>query len=214
MKRFCGDCGHLTSRHEGSAVDEFAASHGGVGYAFCEEIVRSGESADVCGCRLVVGATRDASRGRLWPTDRPAIATIPAPGPPLERVRIVSTEVTTTDPLNGQPDFERVEIVYVPTDRLIDTKSLKAYWLWWRSRGASMERFSALVAQDVALATNATSVDVTVHEAPRGGISIEAMARVTVAAARVVRVDGDGRNGHTSSPKGLRPVARTAAVEA
>jgi 7-cyano-7-deazaguanine reductase len=205
MKRFCADCGHLSSKHEGSAVDEFAGSHGGVGYAFCEEIVRTGEAAAVCGCRLVVGASPDDGRGRLWPTDRPAIATIPAPGPPLERVRLVSTEVTTTDPLNGQPDFETVEIVYVPVDRLVDTKSLKAYWRWWRGRGASMERLSTLVAQDVALATKAKSVTVTVLEAPRGGISIEATATIGRTTPRGARSRGGERNGHVPATDGLRP---------
>ncbi len=205
MRKFCGDCGHLASKHEGSAGDEFAISHGGVGYTFCEEIIRTGEGADICGCRLLIGASSDQARGRLWPTDRPTIATIPAPGAPLERVRIISTEVTTTDPLNGQPDFERVEITYVSTDRLIDTKSLKAYWLWWRSRGASMERFSALVAQDIELATGAASVEVTVSEAPRGGISIEATASVALA-SRKQRSGRDDRNGHASSTDGLRPL--------
>ncbi len=175
--RFCPDCGHLTSRHEGSAEDEFAAAHGGVGYAFCQEIVRNGESADVCRCRSVVGSSA-AARGLLWPTERPAISTIPSPGPPLTSVRLVSTEVTTTDPLNGQPDFEHVEIRYVPDGRLIDSKSLKAYWRWWRGRGASIERLSTLVALDVADATGAWTVDVTVQEIPRGGISIVASATV------------------------------------
>jgi len=176
-RRFCPDCGHLNAQHEGSAEDEFAASHGGAGYAFCSEVVRAGESADLCGCRFVVGSSRSA-RGVLWPVERPAIATIPAPGPPLTSVRLLSTEVTTTDPINGQPDFEQVEIAYVPGDRLIDSKSLKAYWLWWRGRGASMERLATLVALDVAAATAAPSVDVTVTEAPRGGISIVATAAV------------------------------------
>jgi NADPH-dependent 7-cyano-7-deazaguanine reductase QueF len=177
-RRFCPECGHLNARHEGSVEDEFATSHGGVGYAYCAEVVRSGESADLCGCRSVVGSARIA-RGVLWPAERPNIATIPSPGPPLTSVRLVSTEVTTTDPVNGQPDFEHVEIRYVPDDRLIDSKSLKAYWLWWRGRGASIERLSTLVALDVAEATGALTVDVTVHEAPRGGISIVASSTVT-----------------------------------
>jgi len=177
-KRFCPGCGHLNSKHECSVEDEFAASHGGVGYAYCEEVVRNGESADLCGCRSVVGSTRGA-RGVLWPAERPAIATIPSPGPPLTSVRLVSTEVTTTDPVNGQPDFEHVEIRYVPDGHLIDSKSLKAYWLWWRGRGASIERLSTLVALDVAEATGARTVEVTVQEAPRGGISIVASSTVT-----------------------------------
>ena len=41
-----------------------------------------------------------------------------------------------------------------------------------------MERLSALVAEDVAEATGARSVEVVVTEAPRGGISIVATSRV------------------------------------
>jgi 7-cyano-7-deazaguanine reductase len=176
-RQFCPDCGHHRSRHEASVEDEFAVSHGGVGYAYCDEIVRQGESADRCGCRTVVGAS-GAARAAFWPLERPRIATIPSPGSPLKTVRLLSTEVTTTDPINGQPDFEEVEISYVPADRLIDTKSLKAYWLWWRGQGASMERFSTLVAADIAEATGAWSVEVTVREAPRGGISIVATSSI------------------------------------
>lgn len=176
-RQFCPDCGHHRSRHEASVEDEFAVSHGGVGYAYCDEIVRRGGSADRCGCRTVLGAS-PAARAALWPTERPRIATIPSPGSPLTTVRLVSTEVTTTDPINGQPDFEQVEISYVPADRLIDTKSLKAYWLWWRGQGASMERLSTLVATDIAEATGAWSVEVTVREAPRGGISIVATSSI------------------------------------
>jgi len=176
-RRFCAECGHLNARHEGSAEDEFAASHGGVGYGFCAEVLDDSESGALCGCRSVIGVSRIA-RGVLWPADRPAISTIPSPGAPLTGVRLVSTEVTTTDPVTGQPDFEEVEIHYVPDDRLVDSKSLKAYWLWWRGRGASMERLCALVAADIADATGALSVDVTVREAPRGGISIIATAAV------------------------------------
>jgi 7-cyano-7-deazaguanine reductase len=175
--RSCADCGHPTDRHESPVEEEFAVAHGGVGYAYCQDVVRTGESADICACRIVVGSSA-GGRAALWPTDRPSIATIPSPGAPLTTVSLISTEVTTTDPITGQPDFETVEISYVPVARLIDSKSLKAYWLWWRGRGASMERLSALVADDVASATGAQSVEVIVREAPRGGIAIVATSRV------------------------------------
>jgi len=176
-RRFCPDCGHPSERHQASVEEEFAVTHGGVGYAYCQDIARNGESAAVCACRVVVGMS-PAARAALWPIERPRITTIPAPGAPLTTVRLVSTEVTTTDPITGQPDFEDIEISYVPDQRLIDTKSLKGYWLWWRGRGASMERLSALIAEDVAEATRAWSVEVVVREAPRGGISIIATSRL------------------------------------
>ena len=43
----CRDCGHPIDRHEGSPEDEFVASHGGVGYAFCRD----------CVCRTVIGTS-------------------------------------------------------------------------------------------------------------------------------------------------------------
>jgi hypothetical protein len=52
----CPDCGHPNAKHEGSPEDEFVASHGGVGYAFCLEVDPSGETADPCGCRTVIGS--------------------------------------------------------------------------------------------------------------------------------------------------------------
>ena len=175
--RFCAACGHPAGRHESPVEEEFAVAHGGVGYAYCQDVVRSGESADVCACRIVIGTSAGA-RAALWPIDRPKLGTIPSPGSPLTSVRLISTEVTTSDPITGQPDFETVEITYVPEGRLINSKSLKGYWLWWRGHGASMERLSALVADDVAEATGARSVEVVVTEAPRGGISIVATARI------------------------------------
>jgi hypothetical protein len=56
----CPDCGHPNAKHEGSPEDEFVASHGGVGYAFCLEVDPSGETADPCGCRMVMGSSREA----------------------------------------------------------------------------------------------------------------------------------------------------------
>ena len=53
----CPDCGHPNARHEGSPEDEFVASHGGVGYAFCLEVDPSDETAGPCGCRTVIGSS-------------------------------------------------------------------------------------------------------------------------------------------------------------
>jgi len=56
----CPVCGHSIAKHEASPEDEFVASHGGVGYAFCLEIDPSGETADPCGCRTIIGSSREA----------------------------------------------------------------------------------------------------------------------------------------------------------
>jgi hypothetical protein len=64
----CPDCGHPIARHEGSPEDEFVASHGGVGYAFCMEVDPSGETTDPCGCRAVIGSSQEAHE-RNFPSE-------------------------------------------------------------------------------------------------------------------------------------------------
>jgi hypothetical protein len=66
----CPDCGHPNAKHEGSPEDEFVASHGGVGYAFCMEVDPSGATADPCGCRTVIGSSQEV-REQNSPTERP-----------------------------------------------------------------------------------------------------------------------------------------------
>jgi hypothetical protein len=68
----CPDCGHPIAKHEGSPEDEFVASHGGVGYAVCVEVDRSGETADPCGCRTVIGSSRETRELNLPTERRPA----------------------------------------------------------------------------------------------------------------------------------------------
>ena len=60
LEASCPDCGHPNARHEGSPEDEFVAAHGGVGYVFCLEVDPSGETAERCGCRTVIGSSREA----------------------------------------------------------------------------------------------------------------------------------------------------------
>ena len=55
----CPDCGHPNALHEGSPEDEFVASHGGVGFAFCLHIDRTDETAEPCGCRTAIGNSRE-----------------------------------------------------------------------------------------------------------------------------------------------------------
>ena len=63
----CPDCGHPIARHEGSPEDEFVASHGGVGYAFCMEVDPGGGTNAPCGCRTVIGTSQEA-QARVPPT--------------------------------------------------------------------------------------------------------------------------------------------------
>ena len=56
----CPDCGHPLAKHEGSPEDEFVASHGGAGYAYCLVVDPGSATADPCGCRTVIGVPQGA----------------------------------------------------------------------------------------------------------------------------------------------------------
>ena len=68
----CPDCGHPNAKHEGSPEDEFVASHGGVGYAFCRAVDPGSATADPCGCRTVIGISQEA-RDEVAQPDRPRL---------------------------------------------------------------------------------------------------------------------------------------------
>ena len=66
----CPDCGHPNAKHEGSPEDEFVASHGGVGFAFCTAVDPGGDMAEPCGCRTVIGISHEV-REQDSPRERP-----------------------------------------------------------------------------------------------------------------------------------------------
>jgi 7-cyano-7-deazaguanine reductase len=93
-------------------------------------------------------------------------------------VKMTSTEFTSLCPVTGQPDFCTVEIEYWPAQSCIESKSLKLYLWTFREEGHFCEALAALIAADVAKAINPNKVRVTVHQQPRGGISIDATAEI------------------------------------
>ena len=144
--RFCVECGHPKTRHE-LAVEEDVRGQPWRGRV---RLLPGDRPAGRVGGRLRVPGTHGDLRGRPWSpvADRATgDRDDPVAGSAVDDGAAPVSEVTTTDPVTGQPDFETIEINYVPDRRLIDTKSLKKYWSWWRGQGASMERLSALVAR-------------------------------------------------------------------
>lgn len=98
------------------------------------------------------------------------------PAPNIQSVRLEALEFTSICPRTGQPDFGTVEIEYVPGGRCIESKALK-YYLWsFRDEGAFCESLAARIADDVCYAIEPRSVEVTVNQNVRGGISLVARA--------------------------------------
>jgi 7-cyano-7-deazaguanine reductase len=94
------------------------------------------------------------------------------------RVRFTSDELTSLCPMTGQPDFNSVEIDYVPNRRCIESKSLKLYLGSFRDKRAFCEQLAADIAADVHRAAEPIRVRVTVTQHVRGGIVTEATAEL------------------------------------
>ena len=98
------------------------------------------------------------------------------PNPGVERVELVSDELTAVCPITGQPDFYVATIEYRPAGRCLESKSLKLYLARFHDQGVFCEALSVQIRDEVAaaleLATEA--VHVTLRQKARGGITITA----------------------------------------
>ena len=100
------------------------------------------------------------------------------PNPGVSRVELTSDELVAVCPIAGQPDLYLASIDYSPTDRCLESKSLKLYLNGFRNEGHFCEALAVKIRDDVAEALGLTADDVTVtlEQKARGGITIIATA--------------------------------------
>lgn len=98
----------------------------------------------------------------------------------VQRVVLITDEVTSNCPVTGQPDFYTVKVWYDAKEVCVESKTVKLYFQKYRDAGLFCEAFAAEIAKDFAAALK-TKVTVTVIQKPRGGVSIEATAVATPA---------------------------------
>ena len=103
------------------------------------------------------------------------LETFPKPGT-VERVQLVSDEVTAVCPITGQPDQYTVTVTYWPVAHCVESKSVKLYFQQFRNEGIFGEAFSARIASDFMAALQPRGCLVEVWQKPRGGIAITATA--------------------------------------
>jgi 7-cyano-7-deazaguanine reductase len=98
------------------------------------------------------------------------------PNPGVQRVQLVSDELTAVCPITNQPDFYVVTIEYRARRLCLESKSLKLYLARFHDQGIFCEALSVRIRDDVAAALelNGADVDVTLRQKPRGGITITA----------------------------------------
>jgi 7-cyano-7-deazaguanine reductase len=98
------------------------------------------------------------------------------PNPGVERVELVSDELTAFCPITHQPDFYLATIAYEPGALCLESKSLKIYLSRFHDQGVFCEALAVRIRDDVAeaLQLEAGRVHVTLRQKARGGITITA----------------------------------------
>ena len=81
-------------------------------------------------------------------------------------------EFTTLCPITGQPDFAEIKILYLPGERMVESKSLKLYLFSFRNHGDFHEDCVNIIMKDLIRLMNPKYIEVTGIFTPRGGISI------------------------------------------
>jgi len=95
------------------------------------------------------------------------------PNPQAERdytIRMRLPEFTCLCPLTGQPDFAVMDLEYVPDQRCVELKSLKAYIWSFRDRGAFHEAVTNEIADRLTAALQPRFLRLTAKFNVRGGI--------------------------------------------
>jgi 7-cyano-7-deazaguanine reductase len=106
--------------------------------------------------------------------DAAVIETVPNPQTGTDYiVRFTCPEFTSLCPVTGQPDFAHLVIDYVPSRRLIESKSLKLFLTAFRSHGAFHEDCTLMVAKKLMRAARPKWLRIGGYWFPRGGIPID-----------------------------------------
>ena len=81
-------------------------------------------------------------------------------------------EFTTLCPITGQPDFAEIKILYIPAERMVESKSLKLYLFSFRNHGDFHEDSVNTIMKDLVKVMQPKYIEVVGLFVPRGGISI------------------------------------------
>lgn len=91
-----------------------------------------------------------------------------------QEITIDCREFTCRCPVTGQPDWATIRIDYRPSDRGVETKSLKLYLETYREVGIFHEHLATRIRDDLVAALRPVQLKVTVNFNVRGGIALAA----------------------------------------
>ena len=81
-------------------------------------------------------------------------------------------EFTSLCPITGQPDFAEIKIMYIPGERMVESKSLKLYLFSFRNHGDFHEDCVNIIMKDLIKLMDPKYIEGVGLFTPRGGISI------------------------------------------
>jgi 7-cyano-7-deazaguanine reductase len=81
-------------------------------------------------------------------------------------------EFTSLCPITGQPDYAEIKILYIPDQRMVESKSLKLYLFSFRNHGDFHEDCVNIIMKDLIALMDPKYIEVIGLFLPRGGISI------------------------------------------
>ena len=81
-------------------------------------------------------------------------------------------EFTSLCPITGQPEFAEIKIMYLPDEKMVESKSLKLYLFSFRNHGDFHEDCINIIMKDLVRLMQPKYIEVLGIFTPRGGISI------------------------------------------
>ena len=91
-------------------------------------------------------------------------------------INISQPEFTSVCPMTGLPDFGKISIKYIPSDRIIELKSLKYYLLQYRNAGIFYEHLVNRILDDLVKVLAPKQIEVRGEFSARGGITTNVKA--------------------------------------
>lgn len=91
-------------------------------------------------------------------------------------VKFTCPEFTSLCPMTGQPDFANIYISYVPSEMMVESKSLKLYLFSFRNHGDFHEDCINIIMKDLIKLMDPKYIEVWGIFTPRGGIAIHPYA--------------------------------------
>ena len=88
-------------------------------------------------------------------------------------VKFNCPEFTSLCPMTGQPDFATFYISYIPSQKMVESKSLKLYLFSFRNHGDFHEDCMNIIMKDLIQLMDPKYIEVWGKFTPRGGISID-----------------------------------------